>query len=71
MTLPADEEVSDAVDRFQDENHELALVTEDDEIVGLLTVTDAFEEVMGELEDPIDEETPSEHQRGRGSPTGD
>jgi CBS domain containing-hemolysin-like protein len=54
MTLPADEEVSDAIDRFQAENQELALVTEDGEIVGLLTVTDAFEEVMGELEDPID-----------------
>ncbi|EMA44983.1 CNNM domain-containing protein [Halococcus saccharolyticus] len=54
MTLPADEEVSDAIDRFQAENQELALVTEDGEIVGLLTATDAFEEVMGELEDPID-----------------
>ncbi|GAA0471856.1 hemolysin family protein (plasmid) [Halococcus dombrowskii] len=54
MTLPADEEVSDAIDRFQDENQELALVEEHGKIVGLLTATDAFEEVMGELEDPID-----------------
>ncbi|EMA52299.1 CNNM domain-containing protein [Halococcus thailandensis] len=54
MTLPADEEVSDAIDRFQDENQELALVEDDGEIVGLLTATDAFEEVMGELEDPTD-----------------
>ncbi|GAA0471865.1 hemolysin family protein (plasmid) [Halococcus dombrowskii] len=56
MTLPADEEVSDAIDRFQDKNQELALVEEDGAIVGLLTATDAFEEVMGELEDPTDVE---------------
>jgi CBS domain containing-hemolysin-like protein len=54
MTLPADEEISDAIDRFQDERQELALVTEEGRVVGLLTSTDAFEEVMGELEDPID-----------------
>ena len=54
MTLPADEEVSDAIDRFQAENQELALVMDGEEIVGLLTATDAFEAVMGDLEDPID-----------------
>src|SRR5699024_9798174 len=37
MTLPADEEVSDAIDRFQAESQELALVEDDGEIVGLLT----------------------------------
>ena len=55
MTLPADEEVSDAIDRFQAERQELAFVEEESEIVGLITATDAFEEVMGELEDPMDE----------------
>ena len=54
MTLPASEEVSDAIDRFQDERQELALVKENGSVVGLLTVTDAFEEVMGDLEDPLD-----------------
>ncbi|PSP63174.1 hypothetical protein BRC77_07615 [Halobacteriales archaeon QH_8_64_26] len=54
LTLPADEEVSDAIDWFQTEEQELALVVEDGEVVGLLTATDAFEEVMGEIEDPID-----------------
>jgi CBS domain containing-hemolysin-like protein len=54
MTLPAKEEISDAIDRFQAENQELALVEDDGEIVGLLTATDAFEAVMGEIEDPID-----------------
>ena len=56
MMLPVDEEISDAIDRFQSERQELALVEDDGEIVGLLTATDAFEEVMGELEDPIDVE---------------
>jgi CBS domain containing-hemolysin-like protein len=54
MTLSVDEEVSDAIDRFQAENQELGLVEDNGRTVGLLTVTDAFEEVMGELEDPID-----------------
>ena len=61
MTLPMDEEVSDAIDRFQEKNQELALVTEGEEIVGLLTATDAFETVMGDLEDPLDT-----YQRARG-----
>ena len=54
MTMPASEEVSDAIDRFQDEHQELALLEEGSEVVGLLTATDAFEEVMGDLEDPLD-----------------
>ncbi len=33
---------------------ELALVYEDETVVGLLTATDALEAVMGEIEDPLD-----------------
>jgi len=65
LTLPADEEVSDAIDRFQAEQQELALVAEDGEVVGLLTATDAFEEVMGEIEDPMDERIDSRDRRPR------
>ncbi|WP_348613659.1 hemolysin family protein [Halobaculum rarum] len=54
MTLSPDATVSDAIDRFQVEGQELALVVSDGEIRGLVTATDAFEEVMGELEDPMD-----------------
>ncbi|UIP01261.1 hemolysin family protein [Halobaculum sp. CBA1158] len=54
MTLSPETTVSDAVDRFQMEGQELALVVSDGEIRGLVTATDAFEEVMGELEDPMD-----------------
>jgi CBS domain containing-hemolysin-like protein len=63
MTLPADEEISDAIDRFQTEHQELALVEDDGEIVGLLTATDAFEEVMGDLEDPLDDVPGHENRR--------
>jgi CBS domain containing-hemolysin-like protein len=55
-TLTFDESlpVSDAIDRFQEERQELALVTEDNEIVGLVTVTDALEVIAGQVEDPFD-----------------
>ena len=56
LTLPADLPVSDSIDRFQEENQELALVVEDGDVVGLVTATDAFEAIAGELEDPIDAE---------------
>ena len=66
MTLPADEEVADAIDRFQAEQQELAFVEDENgEVVGLLTATDAFEEVMGELEDPMDDVTDSIDRRRR------
>ncbi|MFB6126561.1 MAG: CNNM domain-containing protein [Halolamina sp.] len=54
MTLSPDTTVSDAVDQFQAENQELALVLSEGKVVGLLTATDAFEAVMGEMEDPLD-----------------
>ncbi|WP_248895505.1 CNNM domain-containing protein [Haloplanus halobius] len=54
MTLSPETTISDAFDRFQDEDQELALVVQDDEVVGLVTATDALEAVLGELEDPLD-----------------
>ncbi|MFB6092954.1 MAG: hemolysin family protein [Haloquadratum sp.] len=56
MTLSADTLISEAIDQFQVENQELALVLDGGEVVGLLTATDAFEAVMGDLEDPLDVE---------------
>jgi len=47
MTVTADATVSDAVDQFQVEHQELALVFSEGNVVGLLTATDAFEAVMG------------------------
>jgi CBS domain containing-hemolysin-like protein len=54
MTLSPDTDVSDAIDQFQAESQELALVIEDGDVVGLVTVTDALEEIIGDLEDPLD-----------------
>ncbi|MGB9987932.1 CNNM domain-containing protein [Salarchaeum japonicum] len=54
MTVSADTTVSDAIDQFQAESQELTLVVRDGDVIGLLTATDAFEAVMGEIEDPLD-----------------
>ena len=56
MTLSPDVHVSDAIDQFQAENQELALVLEDGDVVGMVTVTDLLESVLGDIEDPIDME---------------
>lgn len=48
--------VSDLIDRFQEEHQELALVRDRGTTVGLVTATDAFEAIIGELEDPLDVE---------------
>jgi IMP dehydrogenase len=56
-TVDVETPLSEAVDQFQRENQELALVLEDGEVVGLLTATDALEAVMGEIEDPLDVDT--------------
>ena len=71
MTVEAGEDVADTIDRFQEENQELALVTggspegeealeavdaDADEVIGLVTATDCFEAITGELDDPLDAE---------------
>ncbi|WP_424016584.1 hemolysin family protein [Halorientalis pallida] len=55
MTMAPETIISDAVDQFQAESQELALVLSEGEVVGLLTATDALEAVMGDIEDPLDE----------------
>ncbi|MFC7080559.1 CNNM domain-containing protein [Halorussus caseinilyticus] len=54
VTVDADLPVSEAIDRFQAEGQELALVVRDGEVVGMVTSTDTFRAMMGELEDPFD-----------------
>ncbi|SFS88992.1 CNNM domain-containing protein [Halostagnicola kamekurae] len=56
MTLSPDTTVSDAIDQFQAESQELALVIEDGDVAGLVTVTDLLEVIMGDIEDPLDAE---------------
>ena len=56
LTVSAETTVSDAIDQFQSERQELAVVLSEGEVVGLLTATDAMEAVLGELKDPLDSE---------------
>ncbi|MEA1930634.1 MAG: hemolysin family protein [Euryarchaeota archaeon] len=60
MTLSPDTDVSDAIDQFQAERQELALVVEDGDVVGLVTVTDLAEAIIGDIEDPLDHTDPEE-----------
>jgi len=54
MRVSTDISVSDLVDELQHAKHEMALVTEDGRTVGLVTLTDAIELIVGESEDPLD-----------------
>jgi len=46
--------ISDLIDRLQKQQQEIALVRRDGHVRGLVTSTDAFEAIAGELEDPDD-----------------
>lgn len=55
MTLDANTAVSTAIDQFQVEEQEMALVIDNSgDVVGLVTVTDLLEELVGDIEDPLD-----------------
>lgn len=54
MTLSPDVDVSDAIDQFQTEQQELALIIEDGDVIGMVTITDLFETITGDIEDPLD-----------------
>ena len=54
MTVSPDATVSDVIDQFQTNSQELALVLSDGVVEGLVTATDAFEAIAGDLEDPLD-----------------
>ena len=54
MTVEHDLPVSKLIDHFQQKNHELALVQEKERIIGLVTLTDALETIVGSAEDPLD-----------------
>ncbi|KTG17718.1 CBS domain-containing protein, partial [Haloferax profundi] len=56
LSVAADLPVSDLIDRLQEENQELAMVRDPDtdEVIGLVTASDAFESITGQLYDPLD-----------------
>lgn len=64
VTVSPDLPVSDLIDRLQEAGQEVALVVKDGRTVGLVTATDGFETVAGELTDPLDEETAARERRG-------
>ena len=54
LTVPGDMPVSRLIDHFQEEKQELALVRDDGQTTGLVTLTDAIEAIIGSAEDPLD-----------------
>lgn len=54
LTVDHETSIADLIDIFQEKRQELAFVISDDRVVGLVTSTDAFEYVLGDLEDPTD-----------------
>lgn len=54
LIVPHDMAVSKLIDRFQEKHQELALVKKNDRLVGLVTLTDAIETIIGSAEDPLD-----------------
>lgn len=57
--LPADTPVSRLIDHLQEARQELAILTDPEEaerVVGIVTISDAFEVIAGDLQDPLDQE---------------
>ncbi len=67
MIVPESLSVAALIDRFQDEHQELTFIREEDgeRIIGLVTTTDAFEAIIGPLEDPADQPRPDGDQESR------
>ncbi len=56
MRVDCTKKVSELIDLFQEKNQEIAMVEEDGNIVGMVTLTDAMEAIVGQARDPIDVE---------------
>ena len=54
VTVDYQTSVATTIDRLQAQNAELAVITDDRQAIGLVTITDAFEAIAGQLEDPMD-----------------
>lgn len=59
MHVDADLPVSELIDEFQRQKQEIAMVRDGDRLVGLITLTDAVEAIVGSAEDPLDLESSS------------
>lgn len=54
LSVPPDMPIADFIDALQANQQEVALVQDDGATVGLVTQTDAFESIIGELEAPFE-----------------
>ncbi|MDZ7703083.1 MAG: hemolysin family protein [Trueperaceae bacterium] len=54
MYVDAELPVSELIDEFQRQKQEIAMVRDGDRLVGLITLTDAVEAIVGSAEDPLD-----------------
>ncbi|GAA0873592.1 hemolysin family protein [Gangjinia marincola] len=54
MTRDCSISISELIDAFQSEDQELCMLLENNNVVGLVTLTDAIENVFGQLKDPLD-----------------
>ena len=54
VRVGVDWSVARVIDHLQERKQELALVEDDSEVVGMVTVTDTFEAIAGDLMDPFD-----------------
>jgi CBS domain containing-hemolysin-like protein len=67
VVVPAETSISRLIDYLQKREQELAIVEDDDEMVGLITVTDAFEAIAGDVKDPLDGEAVKEFSPAAGA----
>jgi CBS domain containing-hemolysin-like protein len=54
MVCDHDLDIGSLINRFQAEKQELAVLRKGNGLVGLITLTDALEAIVGQLEDPLD-----------------
>src|SRR5262245_56306789 len=67
LFLSADEDVADALELFRRSRRPMALVREEGgKILGLITMEDVLEEIVGEIEDEHDRPVPTGGRQGGG-----
>lgn len=71
--IAVDTVVSDLIDHLQEVRQEMALLTltrnGTEVVAGMVTISDAFEVIAGEVEDPLDRSSPADTSEPTGSPS--
>jgi CBS domain containing-hemolysin-like protein len=68
VRVAATTSISRVIDYLQEQEQELALVEDDEGVVGLVTITDAFEAIAGNAKDPLDDLSPDGARRSPAPP---